>query len=186
MGDFSKISTEGFKAIQIDAGMLLKKFNLQTKSYEDADIITLTTGGISVNVKPNYSDFGEDIDNCPVNLKELKHLDSWDVSVGFTALDNDPALIKLALGAADIDGTNSAKIVPRRDLEQTDFSDIWWVGDRVDGGLAAVKLLNALSTDGYALQTTKNGKGQVSVTLTGHVSAAEQDVVPIEFYSYEG
>ena len=59
---------------------------------------------------------------------------------------------------------------------------LWWVGDRADGGWVAVKLMNALSTGGISLQTTKSGKGQTSVTLTGHVSIDAQDVVPMEFY----
>ena len=85
--------------------------------------------------------------------------------------------------AADIDGTDSTKIVPRRDLEQTDFADLWWVGDKADGGFVAVKIINALSTGGFSLQTTKNGKGQISLEITGHVSINAQSVMPMEFYS---
>jgi hypothetical protein len=114
---------------------------------------------------------------------ELKHLDGWDCTFGFTALNVTPEAIKLALGAADINGQS---IIPRRKLKQTDFNDIWWVGDRSDGGLVAICLRNALSTGGFSLQTTKNGKGQVAVTLTGHTSIKEQDKVPMEFYVAEG
>ena len=57
------------------------------------------------------------------------------------------------------------------------------MGDRADGGVVAACLKNALSTGGFALKTTKNGKGQVSVELTGHVSIAAQDTMPMEFYS---
>ena len=103
--------------------------------------------------------------------------------MSFTSLGTSPSSIKLALGAADIGSSDTTKITPRRDLEQTDFSDIWWVGDRADGGMVAVCLKNALSTGGFTLQTTKNGKGQVSVELTGHVSIDEQDTMPMEFYS---
>ena len=49
----------------------------------------------------------------------------------------------------------------------------------------AIQLKNALSTGGFTIQTTKNGKGQVSVELTGHVSIDAQDVVPMVFYSIE-
>lgn len=114
---------------------------------------------------------------------ELKHLDGWDCKMSFTSLGTSPAGIKLALGAADIDTTNTSKIVPRRNLKQTDFSDIWWVGDRADGGVVAIQLKNALSTDGFSIQTSKNGKGQISVGLTGHVSINAQDTMPMIFYS---
>ena len=185
MGMFTVIPQSTFEEMQLDAGVLLTTFNPASPAVTDSAIICATTGGISASCVPTYSDLGEDVDNCPINTKELKHLDSWLCTLGFTSLGVSPAQIKMALGAADIDGTDSTKIVPRRDLEQTDFSDVWWVGDRADGGFVAVQLKNALSTDGFALTTTKAGKGQVAVTLTGHVSINAQDVVPMVFYSAE-
>ena len=185
MGMFTVIPQATFEEMQLDAGVLLKNFNPASPAVTDSAIICATTGGISASCVPTYSDLGEDVDNCPINTKELKHLDSWLCTLGFTSLGVSPAQIKMALGAADIDGTDTTKIVPRRDLEQTDFSDVWWVGDRADGGFVAIQLKNALSTDGFALTTTKAGKGQVAVTLTGHVSINAQDVVPMVFYSAE-
>ena len=187
MGMFTKISTEAFDELQLDAGMLLNTFNPASPAAPaDSAIICATTGGINISCVPTYSDFGEDVDNVPNNMKEFKHLDSWECKLSTTGLGTSPAAIKLALGAADIDGTNTSKILPRRDLEDTDFADLWWVGDRADGGFVAIKLINALSTGGFTLQTTKNGKGQVSLELTGHVSASAQTVMPMEFYSVEG
>ena len=185
MGMFTVIPQSTFEEMQLDAGVLLTTFNPASPAVTDSAIICATTGGISASCVPTYSDLGEDVDNCPINTKELKHLDSWLCTLGFTSLGVSPAQIKMALGAADIDGTDTTKIVPRRDLEQTDFSDVWWVGDRADGGFVAIQLKNALSTDGFALTTTKAGKGQVAVTLTGHVSINAQDVVPMVFYSAE-
>ena len=102
--------------------------------------------------------------------------------MGFTSIGTSQESIRLSLGAADVDAA-TGKVTPRRNVKLTDFSDVWWVGDRADGGYVAVQLLNALSTGGFSLQTTKNGKGQNSMTLTGHVSVNELDVVPMEFYS---
>lgn len=186
MGTFTVISQDAFDEIQLDAGVLLKTFDpAQPTAPADADIITATTGGINASCVPSYSDFGEDVDNCPTNTKELKHLDGWECTMSTTALGTSPELIRLSLGAADITAA-SGKITPRRDLAQTDFADLWWVGDRSDGGMVAIRLLNALSTGGFSLQTTKNGKGQISLTITGHVSISAQNVVPMEFYSAEG
>ena len=186
MGMFTVIPQDAFDALQMDAGVLLKTFNPASPAAPaDADIICATTGGINPTCIPQYSDFAEDVDNAPVNTKEFKHLDGWDCKISTTGLGTSPELIKLALGAADIDGTNTSMIIPRRDLAQTDFSDIWWVGDRADGGCVAIQLKNALSTGGFSLQTTKNGKGQVSIELTGHVSIAAQNVVPMVFYSID-
>lgn len=104
--------------------------------------------------------------------------------MAFTSLGMSPELIRMALGAADINATTGA-IVPRRDLKQSDFTDIWWVGDKANGGYGAIQLKNALSTAGFSLQTTKNGKGQVSVELTGHVSINDQATMPMVFYSWD-
>ena len=186
MGRFTKIPEETFSELQLDAGVLLNQFDPDNPAIADGAIITATTGGINATCVPTFSDMGEDVDNCPVNMKELKHLDSWGCKLGFTALGTSPAAIKMSLGCADIDSNNASKIIPRRDLKQTDFAHIWWVGDRADGGLVAIQLLNALSTGGFSLQTTKAGKGQISCELTGHVSINDQDTVPMLFYSAEG
>lgn len=185
MGIATKIPQNAFQGLQLDAGVLLTTFDPAAPAITDAAIICATTGGINPVCEPTYSDFGEDVDNVPNNMKEFKHLDGWNCSISTTSLGTTPELIKLALGAADIDGTNTSLIKPRRDLKQTDFSDLWWVGDRADGGLVAIKLMNALSTGGFSLQTTKNGKGQIAIEITGHVSIQAQDVVPMEFYSLD-
>jgi len=186
MGAYTVIPQSTFDELQMDAGVLLTTFDPSSPTVTDTAIVTATTGGIQATCTPTFSDLGEDVDNCPNNTKELKHLDSWECRLTTTALGTAPEKIKLALGCADIDGTDSTKIVPRADLAQTDFSSIWWVGDRADGGLVAVQLLNALSTGGFSLQTTKNGKGQLSLELTGHVSINAQKTVPMVFYSIEG
>lgn len=187
MGKFTVIPQDTFTGLQLDAGVLLKKFTPTAPSAPaNEDIICATTGGINATCVPTYSDLGEDVDNCPVNMKELKHLDGWECKLSFTSLGMSANAIKLALGAADIGDTSASKqdtITPRRDLKQTDFADLWWVGDRADGGCVAVQIKNALSTGGFSLQTTKNGKGQLSVELTGHVSIDAQDTMPMVFYS---
>lgn len=185
MARFTVIPSDAFEGMQLDAGVLLKTFTPATPTAPaDENIICATTGGINVSCVPTYSDLGEDVDNCPVNMKELKHLDSWECKMSFTSLGTSKENIRMALGAADI-SVETGAINPRRDLKQTDFSDLWWVGDRADGGCVAVQLKNALSTAGFSLQTTKSGKGQVSVELTGHVSIEAQDVMPMVFYSID-
>jgi len=190
MARYTVIPENAFDGLQVDAGVLLKNFDLDAATsgeagFDDEDIICATTGGINPTCVPTYSDYAEDVDNAPINLKEFKHLDGWDCKITTTSLGNSPELIKLSLGAADIDVTNTGKIVPRRSLSQSDFTDIWWVGDRADGGFVAIQLLNALSSGGFSLQTTKNGKGQVALEITGHVSIQAQDVVPMVFYSID-
>lgn len=183
MARFTQIPKNTFDALQMEVGVVLNKFDPENPvAPADEDIICATTGGINITATPTFSDLGEDVDNCPINMKELKHLDSWDCGMSFTSIGTSAESIRLALGAADINAETGA-IVPRRDLEQTDFSDVWWVGDKANGGMVAVKLHNALSTSGFSLKTTKAGKGHVEVALTGHVSIEAQDQMPMTFYS---
>lgn len=183
MGKFTVIPKDTFDGLQLDAGVLLKTFDPSSPTApKDEDIICATTGGIKADCKPTYSDFGEDVDNCSNNMMELKHLDSWNCTLGFTSLGTSPEGIKLALGCAVVDGTKISLDSPGI-VDKTRFSTIWWVGDRADGGFVAIELKNALSTDGFSLQTSKNGKGQTAVTLTGHVSIDAQSEMPMTFYS---
>lgn len=184
MRRFTQIPQDTFDGLQLDAGVLLRNFNPASPLFDNEDIICATTGGIQASCVPTYSDLGDDVDNCPVNMMEFKHLDSWECKFSFTSLGTTAEAIRLALGAADITASNTT-ITPRRDLELTDFSDIWWVGDKANGGLVAVQLKNALATSGFSLQTTKNGKGTTSVELTGHVSIESQDEMPMVFYSID-
>lgn len=187
MGKFTVISEDAFDALQLDAGVILSKFDpANPVRPASEDIIATTTGGINPACVPSYSDLAEDVDNAPNNMKEYKHLDSYECTMGFTTIKFNAENTQWALGAADtVNGTGYTKIVPRRNLKQTDFKDVWWVGDKANGGAFAIKLCNALSTGGLSIQTTKNGKGTSAVTLTGHFSVDEQDKVPMEFYDIE-
>lgn len=182
---FTKIPQSTFDELQINAGILVKDFDVATGTFADSDMLTATTGGITVNVKPEYADFGDDIDNCPKNTMELKKITSTEVSLSTTALNINEDLLLYLLGAADKDA-NTGAIKPRSDLKTTDFKTIWWIGDLSNNGFIAVKISNALSTDGFSIKTTDKGKGNVTLTLTGHVSIDAQDVIPAEFYLGDG
>lgn len=184
MAKFVKVSESTFNEIQLEAGLILNTFDPTGETeVEDTDIVCATTGGIAIDCKPNFTDYGEDMDNVPNNMLEFKKVEDWNCSIGFTALNASESVIKLALGVAD---AKDGKIAPLVSNAKEYAKDIWWVGERADGGFAACRLFNALSTDGLSLKTTKKGKGQISCTLTGHVSIKAQDVVPMEFYVQEG
>ena len=141
MGTYTTIPQSTFEEMQLDAGILLTNFDPAQPAVVDANILCATTGGINIVAEPTYSDLGEDVDNVPTNMKELKHLDSWDCRIETTGLGTSPALIQRALGAADIDATDNTKVTIRRDLNQADFKTLWWVGDKADGGFVAIKLI---------------------------------------------
>jgi hypothetical protein len=69
MFKYTKIPTDTFQKLVINAGIICKNFDPATG--EASNQIGATTGGLSIAVVPEYSDFGEDIDNCPKNMMEL-------------------------------------------------------------------------------------------------------------------
>lgn len=192
MAKFTKIPEDTFKQLQINAGILLTDFTPATGAFDAEDQIGATTGGITFAATPTYSDYGEDVDNCPKNTKELKRQDDVEVKASGTFVTVTTAVAKSLMAAADIDGTDTTKVVPRRDLADADFADIWIVGDYSDkngasnGGFIAIKLINALSTGGFQLKTADKAKGQMAFEYTAHYSISKQDVVPYEVYIKAG
>ena len=186
MGRFTIIANDAFDALQVDAGVILTEFDPSSPYATPASdkILATTSGGVNPTCVPSYSDFGEDVDNVPNNTKEFKHLDGWEAKMAFTSIKFDAANTKRALGAAasELLSNGVTKIKPRRDLAQSDFKDLWWVGDKANGGAYAIKLINALSTGGLSIQSSKNGKGTSTIEITGHVSINALDVMPMEIY----
>lgn len=189
---FTRIPETAFQSLQLNAGILLRDFTPGTGTVDEADIMGATSGGVSFTATPAYSDFGEDIDNAPVNVLELKRLDSWEVTMSGTFVTVDTTLAKELIGAADIDTGDTTKVTPRNNLLETDFQDIWWVGDYSDkngdtnGGYVAIHMLNGLSTGGFQLQSGNREKGQFAFEFTGHYSIDAQDTVPFEVYVKAG
>lgn len=190
---FTQIPSDTFKKLQLNAGVLATTFEPSTGTLTATNVIGATTGGISFEATPEFEDFGEDIDNCPKNTMELKKLTSWEVVLSGTFVTMDTAVAKSMTGAADIDRSDPTKVVPRNDVDvEKDFSDIWFVGDYSDentgesAGFIAIRVINALSTGGFKLQSTDKGKGNFEFEYTGHYSMSAQGTVPFEVYVKAG
>ena len=186
---YTKIPETTFQNLQLNAGVLLSTFNPESATVANESIIGATTGGVNFTATPTFSDYGEDIDNCPKNMMELKKLDAWEISMSGTYVTVDANAVKSLVGAADVSGN---KITPRNDVLLSDFTDVWWVGDYSDkngetnGGFVAIHMMNALSTGGFAIQSSDNGKGNFAFTYTAHYSMDAQDTVPFEVYVKAG
>lgn len=182
---FTKIPETTFKQIQLNAGVLATDFKPESGELKAEDIIGATSGGVSFEATPEFSDYGEDIDNCPKNMKELKVLDNVEAKMSGSFVTVSEQMIALLIGAAD---SSKGKITPRRDLVDDDFKDLWWIGDYSDnnsdenGGFLAVHLMNALSTGGFKIQSNDKAKGMFDFEFTGHYSMDAQDVVPYEVF----
>lgn len=194
---YTQIPVDTFQKLQMNAGILVDSFNPDTG--EIGNLLGATTGGIQFATNPSFVDFGEDIDNCPNNTKELKRITAYDPQMSGTFLTASTTQAKRLVGAADIAAGDSKKIVPRGNLKTADFADLWWIGDysevNEDGsglessrsaGFLAIHLLNALNTSGFQIQSTKQAKGQMSFEFHGHYSIDDIDRVPFEIYIKSG
>lgn len=190
--EFTKLPTNTFKNLQLNAGVLVREFTPSTGTVAASNIIGATTGGVNFTATPTYSDFGEDIDNCPTNMMEFKQLDSWECTMSGTFVSADRTLIKQLIGPADADTSDQTKVTPRNNLTSEDFEDIWWIGDYSDvntgdnAGFLAVHLINSLSNDGIQIQSTDSGKGNFAFNFMGHYSLDDQDKVPFEIFVKAG
>lgn len=199
MAKFTQIPTDTFKKLQLGAGLLTTEFDPATGEVDKANIVGATSGGVSFEATPSFSDFGEDIDNCPKNTKELKKLDSWEAKMSGTLVTMDTKAAVSVIGTAAIASNDQTKVVPRNYVDVKDFKDIWWVGDYSDvnndgssagkagkAGFIAIKLINALSTGGFKIQSGDKAKGTFEFEYTGHYSNENIDTVPFEIYIKAG
>lgn len=196
MAKFTQIPADTFKKLQLGAGLLASGFNPATGELTASNIIGATSGGVSFEATPSFSDFGEDIDNCPKNTKELKRLDSWEAKMSGSLVTMDTATAVSVIGAAAVASDDPTKVVPRNSVNDTDFKDIWWIGDYSDvnddgsstgkAGFIAIRLIDALSTGGFKIQSGDKAKGTFEFEYTGHYSIKHTDTVPFELYIKAG
>lgn len=193
---YTQIPTNTFKNLQLNAGILVTDFTPATGEIGADALIGATSGGVNFHDTVDFKDFGEDIDNCPKNMMELKKIDAHTVTMSGTFVSVSASTAKLLAGAADLSGN---KITPRNDLATSDFDDIWWIGDYSDvnedsgsgasattAGFIAIKLINALNTGGFQIQSTDKDKGKFAFEFTGHYSINAPNTVPYELYVQEG
>jgi hypothetical protein len=196
MAKFTQIPTDTFKKLQLNAGILTTEFDPSTGELTASNIIGATSGGVSFEATPSFTDFGEDIDNCPKNTKELKKLDSWEAKMSGSFVTMDTNVATSVIGTAAVASDDPTKVVPRNSVEAQDFKNIWWVGDYSDinedgssagkAGFIAIKLINALSTGGFKIQSGDKAKGTFEFEYTGHYSSENIDTVPFEIYIKAG
>ena len=192
--EFSKVPNDTFSTLQMNAGILVDEFTPATGVI--GNIIGATTGGLSFNANPTYEDFGSDVDNVPANTKQLKRVRSYDPAVSGNFVTVTAAMAKKLNGAGDFATGDATHIIPSHVLKDTDFNDIWIVGDYSDknknggtgttAGYVAIHIIDALNTTGFQWTTTKDGKGQFAFDYHGHYDMTNPDTVPFEIYVKTG
>lgn len=180
-----KVASTAAQNIQVDAGLLLKTFDVTNATDPaDADIVCATTGDFSISATPEVEDFFEDVNNAPTNTMEGKRITGWTCELSVSCLEVTEETLALALGASRV--TDNGGITPRDQYQLSDFKELYWVGDMVkEDKLFVVKMDNTVSTGGVSFSATNNGKGQLALTLTPHTSLQDVTKIPMEFYILE-
>ena len=124
----TKLSEDAASKMQVNAGLLLNTFDIKNPIEPlDSHIICETTGDYSISCVPTTEDFFGDVNNAPNNTKEGKRITGWDCSLGVTALSVTEEMLKLSLGASDVN--DDGGITPREQYTAEDFKSVYWIGD---------------------------------------------------------
>lgn len=187
---YTKIPTDTFEHLVLNAGILVDEFTPSTATL--GNIIGATTGGLNFNAVPSFSDFGEDVDNCPKNTMEMKKLEDWEITLSGTFVTVTAGVVKRLIALADVGSTDTTKVTPRVTIDDDDYEDLWLIADYSDkntgttAGYIAIHMMNTLSTGGFQIQTADKEKGQFAFEFTSHFSLDAQDTVPFEVYVKAG
>lgn len=170
--------------LQLDAGIFLKKFNVEENSYVDSDILFATRGGGSFSAAPNGHQASAD--GAPSNYKGLDRIDEWVVTLSATALDFTKDVIKLALGAnvKEEEGTHYTKLTVGNTITDTDYQDLWWVGALSNGKYVAICVKNAMNKAGASWTFADKSETTTALTFTANYDYAtlKSGVAPFEIY----
>lgn len=162
--------------IQLGAGAILKeKYVAGTKLTAD-NVLSATNGGITMAIVPEY--FTPSIDGNFDNVMGTgKTVTRYTATLSFTAVEADAEVLAKALGCADITGN---VITGRHTIKDTDYSDIYAIGEKGDGSIIQFTLKNAMNTNGLTLTTANNGNGGIAFSISANYSVDDLDNPPFE------
>lgn len=186
--NFDILQESDFNAMVFDSGIIVSDFDPDNwEMPTEGDVSIVTSGDITVNDGVTSINLGDDVNNIFFNYAELQVVTGKEAStISVTALKFDTEGIRTALGAADIDQTDTRKVTTRLYYKDTDFKNLAFVMHKIDGGYVAVVMNMALSTGGLAITATKGGKGKMALTFTGFRSIKSKSVGEIEYYVSTG
>lgn len=194
---FKKIKPTTFEELTMNVFMLLSEFDPATFDFSTGisgeKILASTTGGVTFADETEYTDLGEDIDNCPKNCMELKYKEDGNVHISGNLVTLTPEIAVMLVGSAtttDVTGTGITgkrkKIVPNASISETDFTtELWGITDYGNGGILAIKMKRVLNTSGFSISTTDKAKGQIAFDFTCHKTIDDETDAPYELYILE-
>ena len=189
MSLFSGFTANTPKHLQMDAGAFLRNYDVTKDTWETAKgtkLIGATSGGGSFSAVPTFRKV--DIDGVKGDVKGMKHIDEWVVTMTANVKEITAESLKLSLAAADSASaaapTGYTKITARNEIKDADYLDnLTWVG-RLSGSDKPVLIVvkNALATNGLTISFADKTEGVIPVTITGHYAADDLETPPFDIY----
>ena len=181
----TRITADAAKNLQINAGLLLRAFDIHHPAAPtDEQIICETTGEFTITCTPVVEDLIGDMNCAPIGTKEGRVITGWKCGLNVTALSITPQTLALALGAGEAEGDNGVR--GRAAYRPDDFRCLDWIGDMMDENrLFVVVMEDTVSTGGITFTSRHHGKGALVLNLTAHGSVADPQKVPMAFYLLE-
>lgn len=178
------VTAETPQNIQLNAGVLLKNFDVETATINEEDIIGATRGGGSLSIAPTVRQV--EADGLPQNFKGMVRVDDWVVTFNTTLIEFKKDTLKLALGAGvkEVQKTKMTELTVTHEIGDTDYSDIWWVGQNGKGDYIAIKIENGMNLTGLVITISDKGEGTYPITITAHYTLQnlKEKTVPCKVY----
>jgi hypothetical protein len=170
------VKTETLENIEFEAGLILK--NKFTGTFNKADVLCATTGGIKVNISQSKQVIK--FDGILDNTAGIERVIGWTGSVQFNTKEVDKEKVILALGYAGTDASNENKIILKQGIVPiSEYKDFYVLGKMGDGTWRQIVISKAMNTTG--LQETRNDKGETEIAfdLQANYGIDTQDAPPI-------
>ena len=167
--------------LQLNAGVLLTSYTKGVDIEED-DIIGATRGGGSFTAVPTMHQAA--VDGAPTYTKGLERVDDWVITLNATMVELNDDAVSRALGVGVVktgDGVSQDTVFTvKRTVNDSDYKDLYWVGDLSNGQNVVIKIKNALNTSGLNLTFSDRGEGTYALALIGHFTTDDLDTAPFE------
>lgn len=194
----SPIRAQGFKNLQLNAGILIKnagaaltgqldihqlKVAVQNYITQGTQILGMTSGGgtFTITREPRIPE----VDGRRYAFKGAQFVDSMDGYITSTLVEITPENWQTVIGTtAPFDDNTATKAAYKikTALDNTAYlTDITWVGDLADGRFAVIVLNNALNTSDITFTFADKNEGKLPFELHAHQSGVNvYDTAPFK------
>jgi 6-phosphofructokinase len=180
----SPIRSDGFKNLQLNAGVFLLNFDYSQIANAAAlktavaaaitagtNILGMTRGGGSFTIKREVRT--PEVDGRRYAFKGDKFVDSMDGYLSGTLVEITPENVKRVMSTADIQTSGAKTTITFHTAinAETDYIDhLCWVGDIADGRFVLIEIDNAFNTADFSLTFADKNEA----------------TLPFEFHAHQG